>query len=708
MSPPEEPREPAPEGAPGERDQPTEEQFAVGAGVDSEGAREPFEGIPPDQLPPPQPLPESGEFPALDPEFADALREAGQADAEPVADPGETVEYAPAEAPDKQAAEPEAPAETPAEQERPAEADQQAAEPEAPAETPAEQERPAEADQQAAEPGAPTEVVAAAALPPPPAPPPPAAAPPGAVPPPPAVTAPLPVAFGKPPPDGDPEPAPRPKRYWWRFSLAAFTIVVAIAAATASSILLYLDDIADALGHGGKLQRQLSPILQPYDGGPQNILILGSDKRAGTPGDPGRSDTTMMLRLDPGQSRIALMSIPRDLKVDIPGYGINKFNAAYTYGGPKLTLQMVKRLTGLQFNHVVNVDFLGFVRAVDAIGCVWTDVDRRYFHSNEGVPPSEQYSEINIKAGYQRLCGKDALAYVRYRHTDTDLVRSARQQDFLREARQRVPLSTLVGDYPKLIKIFTTYTTSDINSGGDFLDVLKLFFEARGASIKEVHFPAVLGPSYVYASRSAIRKAVNQFLNLQPSGGPRGSLDIKKKRKKKHKSKAPGDDGLVPEPTAGKLAGEAVARKVGPGFGVFYPTRLPSGSYLVSNSSYEHIQNPRAYHLRDTGGDIHGAYRMTLQLPQGDYFGLQGIRGWGDPPILSGPSETITYGGRDFDVYYDGDRVRLVAWHQGDNTYWVANSLLQTLTNQQMVGIARSTEEITPKARRGRKGRGSR
>ena len=104
------------------------------------------------------------------------------------------------------------------------------------------------------------------------------------------------------------------------------------------------------------------------------------------------------------------MSIPRDLKVEIPGVGTDKFNAAYAYGGPKLTLQVVKELTGLPINHVVNVDFLGFVRAVDAIGCVYVDVDRRYYHSNVGVPASEEYAEINIQPGYQLLCGKKALA----------------------------------------------------------------------------------------------------------------------------------------------------------------------------------------------------------------------------------------------------------------------------------------------------------
>ena len=95
--------------------------------------------------------------------------------------------------------------------------------------------------------------------------------------------------------------------------------------------------------------------------------------------------------------------------------------------------------TGLQINHVVNVDFLGFAQAVNAIDCVYIDVDRHYYHSNVGLPAELQYDEINVQPGYQRLCGEDALDYARYRHTDTDIVRAARQQDFLREARQRVP-----------------------------------------------------------------------------------------------------------------------------------------------------------------------------------------------------------------------------------------------------------------------------
>jgi LCP family protein required for cell wall assembly len=525
--------------------------------------------------------------------------------------------------------------------------------------------------------------------------------------------------LSKPPPAGDHEPAPKPKRFWWRFTLGSLIIVLVTAAVTATVILRYIDSIAKALSHNNVLQNKVEKFITQTSGGePENILILGSDKRASEPGDPGRSDTTILLRLDPDRNAIALMSIPRDLKVEIPGFGTDKFNAAFAYGGPRLTLRVVKELTGLPINHVVNVDYLGFVRAVDAINCVYVDVDRRYFHSNLGVAVSEQYSEINVQPGYQLLCGKKALQYVRYRHTDTDLVRAARQQDFLAAARQRVPIDDLVLDRNDLIDIFTEYTTSDINDKETMLDVLKLFVSSRNAAIKEVHFPAELGPSYVYASPEMIQEATDKFLGIEASSGPRGSLEEsspnkkgKKNKKGKGKqqkpklgpTKPPGSDGLVPAREAGELEAKPVARKVSAGFPVFYPTRLPSGAFYVESNSYEHIQDPRVYHFKDSDGKRHGAYRMVVEWPQTDgihYFGLQGIQGWSDPPILDNPSLTKTINGRDYDIYVDGDRIPLVAWHRGDNSYWVSNDLLNTLTNDQMIGIARSADVKIPNPKR--------
>lgn len=530
--------------------------------------------------------------------------------------------------------------------------------------------------------------------------------------------------FSKPPPEGDHEAPPKRKRYWWRFALGSVVIVLVIGAATATVILRYIDSIAKALSHNNALQSKVERFLaQTHGGEPENIMILGSDKRASEPGDPGRSDTTILLRLDPDRNAIALMSIPRDLKVEIPGWGTDKFNAAYAYGGPKLTLRVVKELTGLPINHVVNVDYLGFVRAVDAINCVYVDVDRRYYHSNVGVPASEQYSEINVQPGYQLLCGKKALQYVRYRHTDTDLVRAARQQDFLSAARQRVPIDDLVLDRNDLLDIFTEYTTSDISDKETMLEVMKLFIASRNASIHEVHFPAELGPSYVYATPEAIQEAVDKFLGIEASAGPRGSLEGAggpgaRHRHKRHRQmpkvhisrpKPPGSDGLVPAREAGEAEAKAVARKVGSGFPVFYPTRLPSGAFYVESNPYEHIQDPRVYHLKDPDETRHGAYRMVVEWLLSDgthYFGVQGLQGWEDPPILNNPSLTKTIHGRDYEIFVDGDRLTVVAWHRGHNTYWISNDLLNTLTNDQMIGIARSADVIlpNPKPRRGRGG----
>jgi LCP family protein required for cell wall assembly len=531
----------------------------------------------------------------------------------------------------------------------------------------------------------------------------------------------------KPPPEGDGTPAPKKKRYWWRFSLAGLIIVVVTAAATSSAILLYIDSIAHALGHNDHLHHELENILPTVHGGePETILILGSDKRPEFGEEYGRSDTTILLRLDSEQNLISVMSIPRDLKTEIPGYGTAKFNAAYSDGGPKLTVQVVEELTGLEPNHVINIDFLGFVRAVDAIGCVYTDVDRRYFHSNAEVVPGseEEYSAIDIKPGYQKLCGVKALQYVRYRHTDTDIVRSARQQSFLSQARHQVAPTDLITDNHNLIDILTEYTTSDITKGTELIELLDLLYELKGAEVNQVHFPAELGPSYVYANETEVRHAVKEFLGeagydshkfpeekpetgkaQQKKGEKKKSSKGKKKHKKHHTP--PGGDELVPASAAGQEMGEKVARQVGGGFPVFYPTRLPPGAIYQEDDSYEHIVNPWVYHLKDKEKVRHPAYRMIgVYQPEYEftYFGVQGIQGWEDPPILDDPTETKKVNGREYSIYTDSGQIKLVAWHRGADSYWISNSLQQSLTNEQMMGIAESTHVILPKKKTAKQG----
>jgi polyisoprenyl-teichoic acid--peptidoglycan teichoic acid transferase len=527
----------------------------------------------------------------------------------------------------------------------------------------------------------------------------------------------------KPPPNGDPDPAPKPRRYWWRFTLAAVLIIAVSAATTAAATLLYLDSIANAIQpKNNKLQKRLGEILEVAEnGGAQTFLVIGSDKRANEAEDPGRSDTTMLVRLDPDKDLISMMSIPRDLKVEIPDYGTGKFNEAYSYGGTKLTLRTVKQLTGLPINHVVNIDFLGFAQGVYAIGCVYTDVDRRYYHSNEGVAPSEQYAEINVQPGYQLMCGKQALDYVRYRHTDTDIVRSARQQDFLSQARSRISVQDLVFDQGELVEAFTDYTTSDISDGKTLLEVLKLLAASRNSTINEVNFPAELGPSFVYTTKSALDAAVEEFLGgetvqeakaaqrrqREEAEATKKRTNPKQKKAKKPKRQKPqvkvdgsGSDGLVPAGEAGKAEAKIAARRARGFFPIYYPTRLPEGTRFVETDPYEKVVDPYVYNLKDEDGNRHLAYRMVMVAEMSDgthYFGVQGIRGWSDPPILDDPSLTKTVNGRDYDIYVDGENVKIVAWHRGDNVYWISNDLLRTLTNDQMIGMARSAKVLVPK-----------
>src|SRR4029078_1050321 len=109
------------------------------------------------------------------------------------------------------------------------------------------------------------------------------------------------------------------------------------------------------------------------------------------------------------------------------------------------------------------------------------------------------YSKIDIQAGYQRLCGQDALAYVRYRHEDNDIVRATRQQDCLRQVKAQVGAFGIINNRNKLLHIFSSYTSSDLDSRSGILRLLKLAIFSAEQSIQEVHFRATIAASDVCA-----------------------------------------------------------------------------------------------------------------------------------------------------------------------------------------------------------------
>lgn len=481
-------------------------------------------------------------------------------------------------------------------------------------------------------------------------------------------------------------------RLFRRMLVGAALIVVAAASATAFAAFREVDRVGDAFRAGGTLQLG-SELAEADTGKPQTIMIVGSDRRADTARDGGtgaRSDTVILVRLDPSKGATALLSLPRDLKVQIPGRGTDKLNAAFSYGGIRLTLRTVKQVTGLRINHVINVDFGGFREAVNEIGCVYADIDRRYFNDNSG---GQNYATIDIKPGYQKLCGQSALDYVRYRHEDNDLVRAARQQEFLRQAKQQVAVTDLIEDRDRLLRIFGRYVRSDIRSNRTVLRLLSLAAASARHPIREVHFQGEITagdeatgtPSYVEASDAQMRRVTREFLGVRASRGPRGEARRVRRPSRRNRRRT-GASGLEDAPDLGRQQALA-ALAGGARIPIFYPRKRTKGALFAG-------QEPRVYGIRDPAGRVHNSYRMVISTGRlGQYYGLQGTS-WKDAPILRDPSEKRTIRGREYEFHYDGDRLRLVAWRTDDGAYWISNTLLLELTERQMLDIARSARVL--------------
>lgn len=188
-----------------------------------------------------------------------------------------------------------------------------------------------------------------------------------------------------------------------------------------------------------------------WNGGPTNILVVGSDDRTGLSGkerhrlhtgqgDFGRhTDTMMLIHLGGDLGDVSVVSIPRDSLVTIPAHtgpdgeeipeGQGKINSAFSTGGPAVTVQTVEQATGLTIDHYVEVNFAGFLKMVDAVGGVDVCLE---------TPLVDELSGLNLPAGRQTISGPQALAYVRARYIDNDFGRAGRQQKFMSAMIQKV------------------------------------------------------------------------------------------------------------------------------------------------------------------------------------------------------------------------------------------------------------------------------
>jgi LCP family protein required for cell wall assembly len=272
---------------------------------------------------------------------------------------------------------------------------------------------------------------------------------------------------------------------------AALSAVVLFVAGTAWGFTSYINDTIGRVNAG---------TAGTPASGPLNVLLAGVDQRSGLTRHQelalhvgndvsSNSDTMMLIHVSGDRSRVTVVSIPRDSWVNIPGHGFNKINAAYGLGGPKLVVQTVAANTGLTINDFVQVNFLGFVKVIDALGgvniCLPFAVD-------------DPYSGLHLAKGLHHVSGITALEYARDRHSfaTSDLARIQDQQHLLSSMLTEAISSGTLGNPVKLDRFLRAALAAiKVDQG---LNVAALADQMRGISPGDVRFMTVPISDYNY------------------------------------------------------------------------------------------------------------------------------------------------------------------------------------------------------------------
>jgi LCP family protein required for cell wall assembly len=544
-------------------------------------------------------------------------------------------------------------------------------------------------------------------------------------------------------------------------------------------------------------QKKLDAVIP---GEPTTALILGYDKRVGREAaDTGNSDTLMLVRADPSLDTVSLLSFPRDLLVEIRGCKnrgpwLSRINNAYAQCGSQAALETVRNLTGIPIHYLITVNFRGFQKIVANLGGVWIDVDRRYFNDNS--TGGQRYAAIDLKPGYQKLGGQKALDFVRYRHTDSDLYRLARQQLFVKAVKQRLAHFSPL-DLPRLVKVVTTNV--EVGHIGEFnaktiLGYALFAYDLPGGNFfqAKIDFGCYQGYAELTVAQSCVDAAVRDF--VQPDvEAPEKATAVALNRKRASQGPSPrnttvmvlngnGRPGAAATATQqldslgyemlyaatgdanapsfqyydtelyyeGTPTALAAARKLAKLFptsrveplppelaplsngamvtvvvGQTYhgqiasaradrtPTRQPprvsrdgttapllrplvrkvpftlyAPTVLATGTRLETLMPVRLYNLEG-----HRAVRLTYTNGAGDFYGIQQTD-WEDAPALADPNEVTTIKGRRYRLYYSGPNLHMVVVEMPDSNVWVVNSLLDKLSNETMLSIARSLRRL--------------
>jgi LCP family protein required for cell wall assembly len=576
---------------------------------------------------------------------------------------------------------------------------------------------------------------------------------------------------------------------------------------TAGGAYLYLhESVAAVAPESADVKKTLKALDVPLPGQPATALVIGYDRRREEAKNaPSRSDTLMLVRADPGEKTISMLSFPRDLRVEVdcPGRGtfVDKINAAYSTCGSQGAVRTVRRLTGVPINYIITVNFRGFRQLVDKLGGVWMDVDRRYFNDHGGPTG---YAKINLRPGYQRLNGTQTLDFVRYRHTDSDLYRNARQQLFVRAFKDQIDSAFSVTRLPQVVKVVTSNIEVGQGGGKDVSPKTVLSYGALAFSLPAGHvFQARIdgleGFTDLTTAQENIDRAVREFRNPDVES-PRKATAVALGEKLKVKVPPPGQTSVTvlngngiegSASTAGYLLSQRGYRMTSPPNGLpanaptfdyfrtevyFDPRRtgakqaatklanlfgsadvkkltprlraLGNGSMLVTvigQTFHNRLaaapvdQTPKRQEAAVTSGasaavDLLRQHRREIDFPlmvpttiersswidrempiriyridpdkehksvrltyrfggTNEYWGVQ-MTDWEDAPVLSGRSFVRRIGGRRYELYYNGPKLHMVVLKTDGASYWVVNSLLDRLSNETMIAIAKGLRPL--------------
>ncbi len=582
------------------------------------------------------------------------------------------------------------------------------------------------------------------------------------------------------------------------------SVIVFVVGAAGGAYLYFHQSVAAVAAKTPEVRKAAHQLDIATPDGPAVALLVGYDHRAADgKNTSGRSDTLMLVRADPTSDSISLLSFPRDMQVEIHCPGVtpylSKINAAYANCGPQGSLLTVKALTGVPINYLITVNFRGFTQIVDRMGGVWLDIDRHYLNTHGGPGG---YATIDLQPGYQKLSGSRALDYVRYRHTDSDLYRVARQQQFVKAFKGQVQQGFSPLALPRIVDAITHNVEAAQGGGSDVSGktVLSYALFAYGlphGRVFQSKIEGLEGYANLTTAPENITRAVAEFMHPDV-GSSRAATRVALGEKVKRAAPAPrsttitvlnGNGETGSASTAGFELGQReyeiltppnglpanaprfdyfrtqvyydakqrgareAAGKVANLFGSADTKRVPQTIATLSNGAMLTIVVGRTFHgnlapapidetpkrekpnvtfapnaardlLRERrskvpfplmlprviersswtdssdpvrlywiDGHDHKAVRLVYRMGSNEYWGVEETN-WDGAPVLADKSFTRHIGGRTYDLYYNGPNLHMVVLHTPKARYWVINTLLDSMSNETMLAIAKGLQPL--------------